>query len=454
MDVNNFKNNFLTSIKLKVTTTSFNTWFKDIDFFFDKNNIYLITPHESCKKHLINNYKDIIEDLILDIDNNLNFIDIITKDDDKIKVKPEEIIEILDTDIKEEYKNYSNFNPKYTFETYIVGNSNKLAYSASLSVAQKPGKLYNPLFLYGNSGLGKTHLMHAIGNYIQKNSNKKVLYITTEQFVNDLILMYKKEGSEDNIGYIELFRKKYRDVDVLMIDDIQFLGGAIKSQQEFTNTFNSLYDNEKQIIICSDRSVDDLKLLEDRLKTRFNWGLKVNISPPDYDLKVNIIRQKIKTSDLVIDLSDEIINYVASNCGSDVRNIEGFITRLIAYQAIMNISKLTLEDAVEALKEYTNSGLFTPNSIGKIQQCVAKYFDLSIDDLKGKKRNAAITNARHIAFYLCRMMTDESYVRIGAEFGNRDHATAIHSFEKIKKDMETDKELVNKIIEIKSKISE
>ncbi len=457
MDVNNFKNDFLNQISNKTTSTTYNTWFKDINFYFKDNDVYLITPHESCKKHLLNNYKDVIEDIILDIDNNLNFIDIITSNDKRIENKieeKEEIIEIIDNNIKEEYKNYSNFNPKYTFDTYMVGNSNKLAYSASLSVAQKPGKLYNPLFLYGNSGLGKTHLMHAIGNYIKENSNKRVLYITSEQFVNDLIFMYKKEGSEDNIGYIELFRKKYRDVDVLMIDDIQFLAGAVKSQQEFTNTFNSLYDNEKQIIICSDRSVDDLKLLEDRLKTRFNWGLKVNISPPDYDLKVNIIKQKIKSSELVIDLSDEIVNYVASNCGSDVRNIEGFITRLIAYQAIMNIPKLTLEDAIEALKEYTNTGLFTPNSIKKIQNCVAKYFNLSVDDLKGKKRNAAITNARHIAFYLCRMMTDESYVRIGAEFGNRDHATAIHSFEKIKKDMETDKELGNIIIEIKSKISE
>ncbi len=452
MDVNNFKDIFLNNIKNKVSSSSFNIWFKDIDFYIENNDIYLVTPHESCKKHLINNYKDIIEDLIVEINNKLNFVSIINSNDKK--VEKEEIIEIFDNNIKEEYKNYSNFNPKYTFDNYIVGESNKLAYSAALSVAQKPGKLYNPLFLYGNSGLGKTHLMHAIGNYIQKNSNKKVLYITTEQFVNDLILMYKKDGSGDNISYIELFRKKYRDVDVLMIDDIQFLTGAIKSQKEFTNTFNSLYDNEKQIIICSDRSVDDIKELEDRLKTRFNWGLKVNISPPNYELKVNIIKQKIKTSDLVIDLSDEIINYVASNCGSDVRNIEGFITRLIAYQAIMNISKLTLDDAIEALKEYTNSGLFTPNSIGKIQDCVAKYFNLSVDDLKGKKRNATITNARHIAFYLCRMMTDESYVKIGLEFGNRDHATAIHSFEKIKHDIEKNKDLGSTIIEIKSKISE
>lgn len=456
MDTNDFKNEFLNIIHKKVAMSTFNNWFKDINFKIDNNDVYLIVPHESCKNHLKINYEDIIEDSILEINSDVNYVDIITKSDKKIEEEnnqnKENIIEIIDTEEKEEYKNYCNFNPRYTFDTYIVGESNKFAYSSALAVAQKPGKLYNPLFLYGNSGLGKTHLMHAIGNYIKENTDKKVLYITTEQFMNDLILMYRKDGN-DNIGYIELFRKKYRDVDVLMIDDIQFLKSAVKTQQELTNTFNSLYDNEKQIIICSDRSVDDLKELEDRLKTRFNWGLKVNISPPDYELKVNIIKQKIKTSDLVVDLSDEIINYVASNCGSDVRNIEGFITRLIAYQAIMNIPKLTLEDAIEALKDYTNKGLFTPNSIGKIQDCVSKYFNLSVDDLKGKKRNGPITNARHIAFYLCRMMTEESYEKIGLEFGNRDHSTALHSFEKIKKEIDENKELGNVILEIKSNIS-
>lgn len=455
MDTNEFKNEFLDIIHKRVAMSTFNNWFKDINFKIDNNDVYLIVPHESCKNHLKINYEDIIEDSILEINSDVNYIDIITKDkkiEEETNKNKEDIFEIVNNDENEEYKNYCNFNPRYTFDTYIVGESNKFAYSSALAVAQKPGKLYNPLFLYGNSGLGKTHLMHAIGNYIKQNTNKKVLYITTEQFVNDLILMYRKDGN-DNLGYIELFRKKYRDVDVLMIDDIQFLKSAIKSQQELTNTFNSLYDNEKQIIICSDRSVDDLKELEDRLKTRFNWGLKVNISPPDYELKVNIIKQKIKTSDLVVDLSDEIINYVASNCGSDVRNIEGFITRLIAYQAIMNIPKLTLEDAIEALKEYTNTGLFTPNSIGKIQDCVAKYFNLSVDDLKGKKRNGPITNARHIAFYLSRMMTEESYEKIGLEFGNRDHSTALHSFEKIKKELDENKELGNVILEIKSNIS-
>ena len=459
MDTNDFKNEFLNIIHNKVALSTFNTWFKDIEFKIDNTDIYLVAPHESCKNHLKINYDDIIEDSILEVNSDINYAGIITKNEKTMEnisnniENKEEIFEILDDDIEEDYKNYSNFNPKYTFDNYIVGNSNKFAYTSAMAVAEKPGKLYNPFFIYGNSGLGKTHLMHAIGNYIKEHSSQKVLYITSEQFVNDLILMYKKDG-DDNLGYIELFRKKYRDVDVLMIDDIQFLKGALKSQQEFTNTFNSLYDNKKQIIICSDRSVDDLKELEDRLKTRFNWGLKVNISPPDYDLKVNIIKQKLKISEFVIDLSDDIINYVASNCGSDVRNIEGFITRLFAYQAMMNIPKLTLEDAIEALKEYTNTGLYTPNSIGKIQSCVAKYYNLSVDDLKGKKRNGPISNARHIAFYLCRMMTEESYIKIGLEFGNRDHATAIHSYEKIKKDLETDKQLGEQILEIKGKISE
>ncbi len=453
MDVKSFESNFLNLISKKISNATINTWFKDLDFYLDEKNVYILSPHEANKKHLINNYLEIIEETILEMNDSLNFVEITTEN--KKLDKKEEIVEITDDNLTEEYKYYSNFNPKYTFDTYMVGDSNKLAYSSALAVAQKPGKLYNPLFIYGNSGLGKTHLMHAIGNYIKNNSDKKVLYITTEQFVNDLILMYKKdEVNKDNLGYIEIFRKKYRDIDVLMIDDIQFLGGAIKSQQEFTNTFNSLYDNEKQIIICSDRSVDDLKLLEDRLRTRFNWGLKVNISPPDYELKVNIIKQKIKYTDLIIDLSDEIINYVASNCGSDVRNIEGFITRLCAYQAIMNIPKLSLEEAIEALKEYTNSLLFSPNTIKKIQSVVAKYFELSVEDLKGKKRNALITQARHIAFYLSRIMTDDSYIKIGMEFGNRNHATAIHSYEKIKHDLQNNKQLGNIILEIKSKISE
>ena len=240
-----------------------------------------------------------------------------------------------------------------------------------------------------------------------------------------------------------------------MIDDIQFLGSANATQQEFTNTFNSLYYKEKQIIICSDRSVDDLKMFADRLRTRFNWGLKAIISVPEFDLKVKIIKNKIKTSDLAIDLSEEIIDFMASNCGSDVRNLEGMITRLAAYSAICNIKNYTLETAMEALDEYVNGmGQYTVNSIGKIINIVSQYFKLTPDDLKGKKRSKDIANARMIAMYLCRILTDETYPRIGLEFGGRDHSTVIHAYEKINEDIKNNGELEKIISELKLKMSE
>lgn len=350
----------------------------------------------------------------------------------------------------------TNLNPKYTFDNFVVGDSNRFAFSSCLSVAQNPGKLYNPLFLYGKSGLGKTHLMHAIGNYIVQNTNLRVLYITTDEFMNEFISITRDSGNkEDNFNYIDIFKEKYRDVDVLMIDDIQFLGSANATQQEFTNTFNSLYYKEKQIIICSDRSVDDLKMFADRLRTRFNWGLKAIISVPEFDLKVKIIKNKIKTSDLAIDLSEEIIDFMASNCGSDVRNLEGMITRLAAYSAICNIKNYTLETAMEALDEYVNGmGQYTVNSIGKIINIVSQYFKLTPDDLKGKKRSKDIANARMIAMYLCRILTDETYPRIGLEFGGRDHSTVIHAYEKINEDIKNNGELEKIISELKLKMSE
>ena len=291
---------------------------------------------------------------------------------------------------------------------------------------------------------------------IIQNTNLKVLYVTTDEFMNEFISITRDSGNrEDNLNGIDIFKNKYRDIDVLMIDDIQFLGSANATQQEFTNTFNSLYSNSKQIIICSDRSVDDLKMFADRLKTRFNWGLKAIISVPDFDLKVKIIKNKIKTADLAIDLSDEIIDFMASNCGSDVRNLEGMITRLAAYSSIWGIQILSLENAMEALDEYVNGmGQYTENSIGKIINVVSEYFKLTPDDLKGKKRSKNIANARMIAMYLCRVLTDETYHRIGLEFGGRDHSTVIHGYDKINDDMKSNGELEKMISELKQKMSE
>lgn len=459
MDKVKIWNDFINELKNKVSDVTFNTWFINLKLLtINDKDIVIIVPYSVHKNHIINNYMDIIEEIFLNITGkNLNIVFCLEGEYKENTLDNIEKIGLDDSVIENFVEaRKTNLNPKYTFDNFVVGDSNRFAFSSCLSVAQNPGKLYNPLFLYGKSGLGKTHLMHAIGNYIVQNTNLRVLYITTDEFMNEFISITRDSGNkEDNFNYIDIFKEKYRDVDVLMIDDIQFLGSANATQQEFTNTFNSLYYKEKQIIICSDRSVDDLKMFADRLRTRFNWGLKAIISVPEFDLKVKIIKNKIKTSDLAIDLSEEIIDFMASNCGSDVRNLEGMITRLAAYSAICNIKNYTLETAMEALDEYVNGmGQYTVNSIGKIINIVSQYFKLTPDDLKGKKRSKDIANARMIAMYLCRILTDETYPRIGLEFGGRDHSTVIHAYEKINEDIKSNGELEKMISELKLKMSE
>ena len=459
MDKVKIWNDFINELKNKVSDVTFNTWFINLKLLtINDKDIVIIVPYSVHKNHIINNYMDIIEEIFLNITGkNLNIVFCLEGEYKENTLDNIEKIGLDDSVIENFVEaRKTNLNPKYTFDNFVVGDSNRFAFSSCLSVAQNPGKLYNPLFLYGKSGLGKTHLMHAIGNYIVQNTNLRVLYITTDEFMNEFISITRDSGNkEDNFNYIDIFKEKYRDVDVLMIDDIQFLGSANATQQEFTNTFNSLYYKEKQIIICSDRSVYDLKMFADRLRTRFNWGLKAIISVPEFDLKVKIIKNKIKTSDLAIDLSEEIIDFMASNCGSDVRNLEGMITRLAAYSAICNIKNYTLETAMEALDEYVNGmGQYTVNSIGKIINIVSQYFKLTPDDLKGKKRSKDIANARMIAMYLCRILTDETYPRIGLEFGGRDHSTVIHAYEKINEDIKNNGELEKIISELKLKMSE
>ena len=454
-------NGFLNGIRDRISDISFSTWFKDLKLLtINEKEIVIIVPYLVQKNHIINNYIDIVEEVFLNVTGSQHTILMYLENEYKEAFKEDEEENIsLTPDLRADKfvsKRKTNLNPKYTFDNFVVGDSNRFAYSSCMAVAENPGKLYNPLFLYGKSGLGKTHLMHAIGNYIIKNSDLKVLYITTDEFMNEFINITKDSGNkEDNLNYIDIFKNKYRDVDVLMIDDIQFLGSATASQQEFTSTFNSLYYSQKQIIICSDRSVEDLKMFADRLKTRFNWGLRATIDVPKFDLKVRIIKNKIASGDYIMNLSDEIVDFIASNCGSDVRNLEGAITRLYAYSAIMNIKELTLENAMEALDEYANGmGQYTENSIGKIISIVSEYFKLTSDDLKGKKRSKNIANARMIAMYLCRILTDETYPRIGLEFGGRDHSTVIHGYEKINEDMKTNGELEKIISELKQKMSE
>ena len=428
----------LDKIKKELNSLSFQTWFEETKLYDLNNGVAtIIVPFSLHKDHLMNNYKKLItSSFIEEIGEQVELEFLLEEEVGELEEKnkpPEKQIEV-----ENDNKFESNLNKKYTFDTFVVGNSNKFAHAAALAVAESPGDTYNPLFIYGNSGLGKTHLMHAIGNYIEDHSNKKVLYVTSETFVSEFVEVTIKEENKSNFEYIDYFKQKYRNIDVLIIDDIQFLAGAPSSQKEFFHTFNNLYGENKQIIISSDRSPNDLKIFEDRLRTRFSWGLPVNIYPPDYELKIAILKKKIQGEKLLEQIPDEVIEYMASNIGTDIRQLEGSINRLMAYSTMMG-QKITLDLAMDALKDYVNKGISEKNDVGRIQKIVADYFKISIDDLKSKKRNADIAFPRQIAMYLCRKLTDESFPKIGIEFGGKDHSTVMHSCEKIEQEIKNKK---------------
>lgn len=449
MNIDNLWDNFLEKIKPRISSLSYDTWFKNTKLVSLDNNVAKILVDSPLqKKSLQETWYQTISDVFSEITNTSFDFEFVFEDEVSINTNiPVENIGVpLNTPEK------SNLNPKYTFDSFITGDSNKFAYMAAVSVAENPGKTYNPLFLYGNSGLGKTHLMHAIGNFIIENSNKKVLYVTSEQFISDFLNLNKKDETGTNFNYIDSFKNKYRGVDVLIIDDIQFLGGATQTQQEFFNTFNNLYDDNKQIIISSDRSPDDLKKLEDRLRTRFNWGLSVNIYPPDYEMRVQILRKKIIGQNMDGTINDDVIAYIANNCESDVRQLEGALTRVIAYATMFNTRDINLTLAIDALKDYLSKSSFTKNNIQKIQQVVSEYYNITVEDLKSKKRKASIAFPRQVAIYLCRTMTDESFPKIGIQFGGRDHSTVMHSVDKIDNEIKTNPQFKTIIDALKSKI--
>lgn len=449
MNIDNLWNNFLEKIKSRISSLSYDTWFKDTKLIsLDDNVAKVLVDSQLQKKQLQETWYQTISDVFSEITNTsfdfeFVFQEEITKN---INIPVENIGVPLNTPKK------SNLNPKYTFDSFVVGDSNRFAYMAAVAVSENPGRTYNPLFIYGSSGLGKTHLMHAIGNFIIENSNKKVLYVKSEQFISDFLNLSRKDESGSNLNYIDSFKNKYRGIDVLIIDDIQFLSTATQTQQEFFNTFNNLYDDNKQIIISSDRSPDDLKKLEERLRTRFNWGLSVNIFPPDYEMRVEILHKKIIGQNMMGTISDDVIAYIANNCDSDVRQLEGALTRVIAYATMFNSYDINLNIAIDALKDFLSKSSFVKNNVQKIQQVVAEYYNVTIEELKSKKRKASVTFPRQVAIYLCRKLTDESYPKIGILFGGRDHSTVMHSVEKIDSKIKTDAEfkstidlLINKI---------
>lgn len=444
-------NNFLDKIKEQISSISFEAWFKDTKLYkINGNTAIIIVPLNLHKKHLTENYITLIEETFNNLTGtNFNFSFLLedeVENEENVEVKSE------NSGIPSYNSIDANLNPNYTFDSFIKGESNKFAYTASLSVAEKPGKAYNPLFLYGKSGLGKTHLMHAIGNYILNNSNLKVLYVTSDDFVNDFISVIRNKD-KDNFELINTFKSKYRNIDVLLIDDIQFLENATATQQEFFHTFNELYNSNKQIIIASDRSVNDLKLLEERLRTRFAWGLTANIFPPDYDLRMSIIRKKIMYNESAKDVPDEVIEYIANSFDSDVRQLEGAITRVFAYALMMNNGIVDLNTAIDALKDQLTTKSAFKNDIHRIQQIVSDYFQIKIEDLTGKKRTKNIAFPRQIAIYLCRNMTNESFPRIGSYFGGRDHSTIMHSCDKIADSLKNNEQVKDIIKELKKLLS-
>ncbi len=446
MNNESFWNSFLDIISSKLNSISFNTWFKDAKLIkLTEDKVVIDVGSKYKKDYIARFYDDLIEETLVSVANHNCTYELVTPEEMKEEVVIENEPELP------RYKDVNNnLNPSYTFDNFVVGESNRLAQAIALGVAEQPGKLYNPLFIYGKSGLGKTHLMHAIGNYVVQNSDKTVLYVTSEKFIEDFTGITKKD--EDNYDIVKHFKEKYRSIDVLIIDDIQFLGGANKTQDEFFNTFNFLHGLNKQIIISSDRSPDDLKVLEERLRTRFTWGLTVNIMPPDYNLRLKILKNKMAGHEVSALIKPDVLEYIANNCESDVRHLEGAVNRLYAYTAIYSPKEINLEFAQEALKDYIGNSLYITNNITKIQKAVAEYFDVTVENLKSKKRNATINNARQIAMYICKMTTEETIERIGLEF-NRNHATVIHSCDKINQEYKTNPQLKQQIKDIKEKIA-
>lgn len=335
----------------------------------------------------------------------------------------------------------SVLNPKYTFDTFVIGKGNQMAHAAALVVAEEPGSIYNPLFFYGGVGLGKTHLMHAIGHQLLVNNPKaKIKYVSSENFTNDFITSIKNNE-------MDRFRKEYRSVDLLLVDDIQFLENKVETQNEFFYTFEELYKNNKQIVLTSDRLPAEIPTLPERLVSRFAWGLSVDITPPDLETRIAILRKKAEAEHL--EIPDDTLSYIAGQIDSNIRELEGALVRVQAF-ATMNNADITTSLAAESLKALKSNNGSAQLSIQQIQDEVAKYYHISVKDLKGKKRVKNIVVPRQIAMYLSREMTDSSLPKIGAEFGGKDHTTVIHAHEKIHQLMETDATIQNEIAEIKS----
>ena len=410
-------------LKDETTKIAYETWIRDLDIeSAENNNIVLIANNAFQKESILSRYHDLFKNTFNYITNKNCEITVILKDD--ISEEEIQVAKQLSTN-QASYPN-TTLNPKYTFDTFVVGNSNRFAHAAALAVAEAPATAYNPLFIYGGVGLGKTHLMQAIANEILLNNrNANILYVTSEKFTNQLINAIKDNKNE-------MFRNKYRNIDVLLIDDIQFIAGKERIQEEFFHTFNTLHENGKQIIISSDRPPKDIKLLEDRLKSRFEWGLIADISNPDYETRLAILRKKAQLDNIIID--DEILSDIATKIDSNIRELEGILNKLIANASLTNCP-ITIEMAEKAINDVVTKK-DKVLSLELIQETIAKYFNITVEELKGVKRSNDVTFPRQIAMYLCRSVAQLPLTKIGEGFGKRDHTTVIHACNKIEKEIQ------------------
>ena len=411
-------------LKDETTKISYETWIKNLEIDSATNDHIVLVATSTFQRDAVDSkYHDLLQNTFKYITNRECTVSIIVREEGNTEISPSSN-NVMDLDANTGYSN-SSLNPKYTFDTFVVGNNNRFAHAAALAVADSPATSYNPLFIYGGVGLGKTHLMHAIGNeIIRRNRNTNILYVTSEKFTNQLINAIKDNKNDQ-------FRNRYRNIDVLLIDDIQFIAGKERIQEEFFHTFNTLHESGKQIILSSDRPPKDIQLLEDRLKSRFEWGVIADISNPDYETRLAILRKKAQLDNIIID--DEILANIANRIDSNIRELEGTLNKLIAKSSLTN-SPITMEMAERAINDIVSQKDKVISS-DFIQDTVAKYFNITVKDLRSSKRSNDIAFPRQIAMYLCRNVAQMSLPQIGKDFGKRDHTTVMHACNKIEKEI-------------------
>ncbi len=433
----------------KVSKPSFETWLKSTKASSLKGDTLTITaPNEFARDWLEGRYTHLISSVLYEVIGEellVKFIIPQNQTNDDIDLKPSQKDKNKKRDDDQgEYPQHM-LNNKNTFDTFVIGSGNRFAHAASLAVAEAPAKAYNPLFIYGGVGLGKTHLMHAIGHYVlEHNPAAKVVYLSSEKFTNEFINSIRDNRAEQ-------FRNKYRSVDVLLIDDIQFLAGKEQTQEEFFHTFNTLHEENKQIVISSDRPPKEIPTLEDRLRSRFEWGLITDITPPDLETRIAILRKKAKAEGL--DIPNEVMLYIANQIDSNIRELEGALIRVVAYSSLIN-KDINADLAAEALKDIIPSSKPKIITIYEIQKAVGEEFQVKLEDFKAKKRTKSVAFPRQIAMYLSRELTDSSLPKIGDEFGGRDHTTVIHAHEKISRLIKTDVQLQQQIKDINNRLKQ